>query len=40
MAARFEQIAWPEAPATAPAAGLQPQAPMIQVRARSRAAWK
>jgi DNA helicase II / ATP-dependent DNA helicase PcrA len=40
MAARFEQIAWPEAPATVPAAGLQPQAPLIQVRARSRAAWK
>jgi DNA helicase II / ATP-dependent DNA helicase PcrA len=40
MAARFEQIAWPEAPAAAPAAGLQPQAPLMQVRARSRAAWK
>jgi DNA helicase II / ATP-dependent DNA helicase PcrA len=40
MAARFEQIVWPEAPATVAAAGLQPQAPLIQVRARSRAAWK
>jgi DNA helicase II / ATP-dependent DNA helicase PcrA len=40
MAARFEQVVWPEAPATVAAAGLQPQAPLIQVRARSRAAWK
>jgi DNA helicase II / ATP-dependent DNA helicase PcrA len=40
MADRFEQVAWPEAPAVRPAMGLQPQAPVIQVRARSRAAWK
>jgi DNA helicase-2/ATP-dependent DNA helicase PcrA len=40
MTARFEQLVWPEAQAPGPAAGLQPQAPLIQVRALSRAAWK
>jgi DNA helicase-2/ATP-dependent DNA helicase PcrA len=40
MAAHFEQLAWPEAPDLRPAASAQPQAPLLQVRARSRAAWK
>jgi len=40
MAARFEQLTWPEAIAVRSAPGAQPQAPLIQVRARSRAAWK
>ena len=40
MAARFEQLAWPEATTVRPAPGAQTQAPLIQVRARSRAAWK
>jgi DNA helicase-2/ATP-dependent DNA helicase PcrA len=39
MAAKFEQLTWP--PAGAPtAAGAQPQAPLLQVRARARAAWR
>jgi DNA helicase II / ATP-dependent DNA helicase PcrA len=40
MAAKFEQLAWPDAIALRPSAPAQPQAPVIQVRARSRAAWK
>jgi hypothetical protein len=40
MLARFEQVAWPEAIAVRPSAGAQPQAPVMQVRARARAAWK
>ncbi|HEY0823619.1 MAG TPA: ATP-dependent helicase [Ramlibacter sp.] len=40
MAARFEQLAWPEAAAVRSGPGAQPQAPVIQVRARARAAWK
>ncbi len=40
MAARFEQVAWPEAIAVRPDAGAQPQAPVMQVRARARAAWR
>ncbi|HYE41026.1 MAG TPA: ATP-dependent helicase [Ramlibacter sp.] len=39
MAARFEHVVWPEAGSTQ-AAGAQPQAPVMQVRARSRALWK
>jgi DNA helicase-2/ATP-dependent DNA helicase PcrA len=39
MAACFEQVAWPEAPSVASTAGPQAQSPLIQVRARSRAAW-
>jgi DNA helicase-2/ATP-dependent DNA helicase PcrA len=39
MLASFEQVCWPEAPALA-AAAAQPQAPLMQVRARARAAWK
>jgi hypothetical protein len=38
--AQFEQVTWPEAQAAAPLAGAQPQAPVMQVRARARAAWK
>jgi DNA helicase-2/ATP-dependent DNA helicase PcrA len=39
MAAHFECVTWPEAAreAASPAA---PQAPLMQVRARSRALWK
>lgn len=38
MLAHFEQVVWPEgAPGAATA---QPQAPLLQVRARSRAAWR
>ncbi len=39
MLAHFEQVTWPEAPSVRPAAA-QPQAPLIEVRARARAAWK
>ncbi|MDE2607325.1 MAG: ATP-dependent helicase [Burkholderiales bacterium] len=39
MLARFEQLAWPQAEAR-PDAAARPQAPVIQVRARARAAWK
>ena len=35
----FEQITWPEAIAVRPSTA-QPQAPLVQVRARSRAAWR
>jgi DNA helicase-2/ATP-dependent DNA helicase PcrA len=39
MLDRFEQLTWPPAPAAgAPAA--QPQAPVMQVRSRARAAWR
>jgi DNA helicase-2/ATP-dependent DNA helicase PcrA len=38
MAERFERVTWPEA-AAAPAPG-HPQPPVLQVRARARAAWK
>jgi DNA helicase II / ATP-dependent DNA helicase PcrA len=39
MTAKFEQVTWP--PAGAPgAAQAQPQAPVLQVRARARAAWR
>lgn len=40
MAAQFEQLAWPEATATAAGAAAQPRAPVIEVRARARAAWR
>ena len=39
MLARFEQVTWPEA-AAGVAGGAQPQAPVMQVRARARAAWR
>jgi DNA helicase-2/ATP-dependent DNA helicase PcrA len=39
MLAQFEQVCWPEAAAVA-ARAPQPQAPVMQVRARSRALWK
>lgn len=39
MAAQFEHVTWPEAPA-GQAPGARPQAPVMQVRARSRAMWK
>jgi DNA helicase-2/ATP-dependent DNA helicase PcrA len=35
----FEQVTWPEA-LTGHAGNAQPQAPVMQVRARARAAWK
>lgn len=38
MAARFEQVVWPEAAAEAPSA--QAAAPVMQVRSRARAAWR
>lgn len=37
MAGLFEQVAWPEA--APPPGAAAPQAPVIQVRARARAAW-
>jgi DNA helicase II / ATP-dependent DNA helicase PcrA len=40
MLAHFEQLAWPPAPASQAAPGAQPQVPVMQVRARARAAWK
>lgn len=39
MAAQFEQVTWPPA-SEARQAGAQPQAPVMQVRARARALWK
>ena len=39
MLAQFEQVVWPEAQA-ASTAGTQPQAPVLQVRQRARAAWR
>lgn len=39
MASRFEQVVWPEAAASAEKS-TPPQAPVMQVRARSRALWK
>jgi DNA helicase-2/ATP-dependent DNA helicase PcrA len=39
MLAAFEQVTWPEATDLA-SASAQPQAPVMQVRARARAAWK
>jgi DNA helicase-2/ATP-dependent DNA helicase PcrA len=39
MTAKFEQVTWPEA-APIGAAGAQPQSPVLQVRARARAAWR
>jgi len=35
----FEQVTWPEAIAVRPGE-LKPQAPVLQVRMRARAAWK
>jgi DNA helicase-2/ATP-dependent DNA helicase PcrA len=40
MLAQFEQVTWPEAIPLRPGAGAQPQAAVIQVRARARAAWR
>ncbi len=39
MAEKFEQITWPEAAACSFVAA-KPQAPLLQVRARARAAWR
>jgi DNA helicase-2/ATP-dependent DNA helicase PcrA len=39
MLAQFEQVSWPEA-APGAARAAQPQVPVMQVRARSRALWK
>ncbi|WP_332827858.1 ATP-dependent helicase [Ramlibacter sp.] len=39
MMAHYEQVTWPEAAAVRPDLA-QPQAPVIQVRSRARAAWK
>jgi DNA helicase-2/ATP-dependent DNA helicase PcrA len=39
MAEKFERITWPQAE-TAAAAAAQPQTPLLQVRARARAAWR
>jgi len=39
MLPHFEQLAWPEAIAVRPST-VQPQAPLMQVRARARAAWR
>jgi DNA helicase-2/ATP-dependent DNA helicase PcrA len=39
LVAHFEQVVWPEAQALAGQAA-QPQAPVLQVRARARAAWR
>ena len=38
-AEKFERVTWPEA-AAASAGAPQPQAPLLQVRARARAAWR
>lgn len=40
MVAQFEQLAWPEAAVLATPGGAKPQAPVIEVRARARAAWR
>jgi DNA helicase-2/ATP-dependent DNA helicase PcrA len=40
MVPHFEQVTWPEAIPVRPGALAQPQAPLLQVRARSRAMWK
>lgn len=40
MLPHFEQVTWPEAIAVRPSIGAQPQAPLMQVRSRSRALWK
>ena len=39
MAGQFEQVTWPEAGENG-VAPAQPQAPLLQVRARARAAWR
>jgi DNA helicase-2/ATP-dependent DNA helicase PcrA len=39
-AAQFEPVTWPEAIAVRPGPGAQPQAPVLQVRARARSLWK
>ena len=39
MLDRFEQVTWPQADVQ-PAAATQPHAPVMQVRARARAAWR
>ncbi|HEX7891560.1 MAG TPA: ATP-dependent helicase [Ramlibacter sp.] len=40
MAKHFEHVTWPEAIAVRPGFAAEPQAPVMQVRARSRAMWK
>jgi DNA helicase-2/ATP-dependent DNA helicase PcrA len=39
MLDRFDQVTWPPA-SESTAAAAQPQAPVMQVRARARAAWR
>ncbi|HEY0887215.1 MAG TPA: ATP-binding domain-containing protein, partial [Ramlibacter sp.] len=39
MAQRFEQVAWPQAQPQG-AGAAEPAAPLMQVRARARAAWR
>jgi hypothetical protein len=39
MAQRFEQVAWPQAQPAGPAVAA-PWPPVVQVRARARAAWR
>jgi DNA helicase II / ATP-dependent DNA helicase PcrA len=39
MAEKFERVTWPLAP-PGDAHAAQPQTPLLQVRARARAAWK
>jgi DNA helicase-2/ATP-dependent DNA helicase PcrA len=40
MSAQFEQVTWPAAIEVRASGGAQAQAPVMQVRARARAAWK
>jgi DNA helicase-2/ATP-dependent DNA helicase PcrA len=40
MVKHFEQVSWPQAAAVGASPGAREQAPVIQVRARARAAWK
>lgn len=40
MVPHFEQVTWPQAIPVRPGASAQPQAPLMEVRARSRALWK
>jgi hypothetical protein len=39
MLDRFEQVTWPPADASSPSTA-KPDAPVMQVRARARAAWR
>ena len=39
MAGQFERVTWPEA-GRPDSVAVQPQAPLMQVRSRARAAWR